>query len=39
MQRAILDKEVTYDFHRLMDRATLLTSVEFGQAVIARMKI
>jgi isocitrate dehydrogenase len=39
MQRAILDKEVTYDFHRLMDGATLLTSVEFGQAVIARMKI
>ncbi|NBW57381.1 NADP-dependent isocitrate dehydrogenase [bacterium] len=39
MQRAILDKQVTYDLHRLMDDATLLTTSEFGQAVIERMSI
>ncbi len=39
MQRAILDKMVTYDFHRLMNDATLLSSSEFGEAIIERMRI
>jgi len=39
MQRAILDKQVTYDFHRMMDSATLCSASEFGQAVIDRMKL
>jgi isocitrate dehydrogenase len=39
MQRAILDKKVTYDFHRMMDDATLCSTSEFGEEVIARMKI
>ncbi len=30
-------KQVTYDFHRLMDGATLLKCSEFGDAIIARM--
>jgi isocitrate dehydrogenase len=39
MQRAILDKVVTYDFHRLLDGAQLLSTSAFGDAVIERMKI
>ena len=39
MQRAILDKKVTYDFHRMMDGATLCSTSEFGDAVMERMKI
>jgi len=34
---AILAKTVTYDFERLMDDATLLSSTEFGDAIIANM--
>jgi isocitrate dehydrogenase len=34
---AIGDKQVTYDFARLMEGATLLKCSEFGKAVIARM--
>ena len=37
IETAILDKQVTYDFHRLMDGATKLKCSEFGDAVIARM--
>ena len=37
VQAAILDKQVTYDFHRLMEGATKLKCSEFGDAVIARM--
>jgi isocitrate dehydrogenase len=37
LTRAIGDKQVTYDFHRLMEGATLLRTSEFGDAVIARM--
>jgi isocitrate dehydrogenase len=37
VEAAIDDKQVTYDFHRLMDGATLLKCSEFGDAVIARM--
>jgi len=34
---AIAAKTVTYDFHRLMDGATLLKTSEFGDAVIQHM--
>ncbi|BBB29976.1 NADP-dependent isocitrate dehydrogenase [Neptunomonas japonica] len=34
---AIGEKTVTYDFERLMDGATLLTSSEFGEAIIQGM--
>ncbi len=35
---AIAEKQVTYDFHRLMDGATLLKCSEFGDAIIANMR-
>jgi isocitrate dehydrogenase len=37
MQGAIKAKTVTYDFHRMMQEATLLKTSAFGQAVIAHM--
>ena len=37
MEGAIAARTVTYDFHRLMEEATLLTCSEFGQAVIGHM--
>jgi isocitrate dehydrogenase len=37
MEGAIAAKTVTYDFHRLMDDATLLKTSEFGDAVIKHM--
>ncbi len=37
MEGAIAAKTVTYDFHRLMDGATLLKTSEFGDAVIQHM--
>lgn len=37
MEKAIDDKQVTYDFHRLMSDATLLSCSDFGQALIDRM--
>ena len=37
MEGAIAAKTVTYDFHRLMDGATLLKCSEFGQAMIRHM--
>jgi isocitrate dehydrogenase len=37
MENAISAKTVTYDFHRLMDKATKLTTSEFGDAVIKHM--
>jgi isocitrate dehydrogenase len=37
MDGAIASKNVTYDFHRLMDDAKLLKCSEFGQAVIDKM--
>jgi isocitrate dehydrogenase len=39
MEGAIVAKTVTYDFHRLMDNATLLKTSEFGDAVIQQMGI
>jgi isocitrate dehydrogenase len=37
MEGAIAAKTVTYDFHRLMENATLLKTSEFGEAVIKHM--
>ncbi|HRD34020.1 MAG TPA: NADP-dependent isocitrate dehydrogenase [Rhodocyclaceae bacterium] len=37
MEAAISDKQVTYDFARLMDGATEVSCSEFGDAMIARM--
>ena len=37
MEQTIQSKMVTYDFHRLMDGATLLKTSEFGSAVISNM--
>ncbi len=37
MERAIEDKTVTYDFHRLMEGATLMKCSQFGEAIIQRM--
>ncbi len=37
IEGAITAKTVTYDFERLMDGATLLSSSEFGDAIIANM--
>ncbi|MCX8061295.1 MAG: NADP-dependent isocitrate dehydrogenase [Anaerolineales bacterium] len=37
MEGAIAAKTVTYDFHRLMEGATLLKCSEFGEAVVAKM--
>jgi isocitrate dehydrogenase len=37
LESAILSKQVTYDFHRLMDHATLLKTSEFADVIIAKM--
>jgi isocitrate dehydrogenase len=37
MEKTISQKRVTYDFHRLMDGATLLATSEFGDALIENM--
>ena len=37
VEKAISMKTVTYDFHRLMEGATLLKCSEFGDAIIANM--
>src|SRR5262245_48170250 len=37
MEGAIAAKKVTYDFHRLMEGATLVRCSEFGRAIIERM--
>ena len=37
LDRTIAAKQVTYDFHRLMDGATLLRTSEFAEAMIANM--
>ncbi len=38
VEGAISKKRVTYDFHRLMDGATLLKCSEFGDEIISNMK-
>jgi len=37
ISRSIASKRVTYDFHRLMEGATLLKCSEFGDSIIANM--
>jgi len=37
LEKTILEKKVTYDFHRLMENATLCRTSEFGDAVISNM--
>lgn len=37
LEKAIADKRVTYDFHRLMEGATLLKCSEFGDEIIRNM--
>lgn len=37
LEKAIAHKRVTYDFHRLMEGATLLKCSEFGDEIIANM--
>ncbi len=37
MEGAIASKQVTYDFERLMDKATLLKCSQFGEAVVQQM--
>ncbi|MBK8882000.1 MAG: NADP-dependent isocitrate dehydrogenase [Bacteroidales bacterium] len=37
LEKAILDKKVTYDFHRLMENATLVKTSEFGDAIISNL--
>ena len=37
IQGAIKNKTVTYDFERLMPNATLLSTSEFGKAIIKHM--
>jgi isocitrate dehydrogenase len=37
LETAISTKRVTYDFHRLMEGATLLKCSEFGQEVVNNM--
>jgi isocitrate dehydrogenase len=36
--KTILEKKVTYDFHRLMDNATLLKTSEFADEIIRNIK-
>lgn len=38
MENAIAGKRVTYDFHRLMEGATLLKCSEFGTEIISKME-
>ena len=37
LEKTIQQKRVTYDFHRLMEGATLLKTSEFGDAIISNM--
>jgi isocitrate dehydrogenase len=38
LEGAIQNKKVTYDFHRLMENATLLKTSEFADAIISNLK-
>ena len=37
LDKTIAQKRVTYDFHRLMEGATLLTCSEFANAMVENM--
>ena len=38
VEKSIAARNVTYDFHRLMDNATLLKCSEFGSEIIRNME-
>lgn len=38
IEKSVAQKRVTYDYHRMMDEATLLKCSEFGDAIIENMK-
>ena len=38
ISKAIANKTVTYDFHRLMEGARLLKCSEFGDAILTQMQ-
>lgn len=38
LEKTILEKKVTYDFHRLMENATLLKTSEFADAIIRNIQ-
>jgi isocitrate dehydrogenase len=37
LEKTILRKKVTYDFHRLMENATMVKTSEFGDAIISNL--
>ncbi len=37
LEKTIQSKKVTYDFHRLMENATLLKTSEFADAIISNI--
>jgi isocitrate dehydrogenase len=37
LEKSISQKKVTYDYHRMMEGATLLKCSEFGSAIIENM--
>ena len=37
LEKTIMTKKVTYDFHRLMENATLVKTSEFGDAIISNI--
>jgi isocitrate dehydrogenase len=39
LETTILSKKVTYDFHRLMENATLVKTSEFADAIISNIKL
>jgi isocitrate dehydrogenase len=39
LEKTILEKKVTYDFHRLMEQAILLRTSEFADEIIKNMKL
>jgi isocitrate dehydrogenase len=39
IEKSIAAKRVTYDFHRLMEGATLLKCSEFGDEIIRNMEL
>jgi isocitrate dehydrogenase len=38
LERTILEKKVTYDFHRLMENATMVKTSQFADAIITNLK-
>jgi len=39
VEAAIANKRVTFDFHRLMEDATLLSSSEFGEEIVSKLEM